>query len=441
MLYYADTKFTYRAFRYCTVCWALQGDFTNVQFITDWPASPERTLDSVPIIITYAEDGQPRSWGFSAVRAAESSIDVRFIGLRILLEVMESGSTTRGVHEQMKRVGVTIDKVTADYLRFVWQHTKAKILESLPDYWKTLCNFQVTMTAPDSWDLEKRPIFYSAAFRAGIPDTLRVIRESEAGLMYSVGSCRMLNATDIIFGSSKDELKVWTMGGFQTACSTWDIRYHDMKEKQPTTIFRYYTLENDWQIKRDIRRISLDDVLQAFENRLLQGSTISQGTAFDPDMYKEISESERIWTFMEDIPAWFDNSHMAGKFLSFVRTLKHGCHLQLFPLVKTPCFCFSHITDVHRSACLCFGALIGASILLQRMNNEAGSSPAIPLTFGIGESFRYRLGIPVRKPMGDREFHADIYVDRRMVSRMEHQISWTKKVRFIMFAPRSLTYL
>jgi hypothetical protein len=161
------------------VSWAINAGTKKVRLINDWPdpISAIANSEKVPTIISY-ENGQPHSFGYSVPVAGAS-----FKWFKLLLDPSHeyaSSPTARCARGQLEDIQQTAENVAADYLRLIWEYTKADISSVKGDSWESAYNLKIVLTVPAIWTHEARDRTQRVAQTAGIPGDIMMVSEPEA---------------------------------------------------------------------------------------------------------------------------------------------------------------------------------------------------------------------------------------------------------------------
>lgn len=144
-----------------------------IHTITEWPNhdSTELHAEKVPSKISY-KDGRPLNWGYT-VEPQEEYISVTKWLVKSRSEVARSCAT------ELARVGKTADEIVTDYIELIWQHGIKNIEQHVGSRWRSVY-MMLILTIPT---IHSGAIIFGlqgAAYNAGLPAAVRVVREPEA---------------------------------------------------------------------------------------------------------------------------------------------------------------------------------------------------------------------------------------------------------------------
>lgn len=168
---------------YSGVSWAVNGGNKVVRVINDWPnpASDLETSDKVPTKISY-ENGKPARWGY-AVELKEDC----FRWFKLLLDPKNKiGQSSEAVTTSLKllrSLNKRVEDVAADYLRLLWQYTKADIAKARGVDWESNYTVKVVLTVPAIWSHEAKDRTMKIAKNADLPSQIDLVSEPEAAAL------------------------------------------------------------------------------------------------------------------------------------------------------------------------------------------------------------------------------------------------------------------
>ncbi|RDI80134.1 hypothetical protein Vi05172_g9924 [Venturia inaequalis] len=164
------------------VSWAVNAGTRTVRLINDWPdpISAIANAEKVPSVISYA-NGRPDQFGYSVPIAKES---VKWF--KLLLDPTHSYASTEeaiAVQSRLEKSYQTAEDVAADYLRLIWEYTKADICRLKGENWESAYNIKVVLTVPAIWAPAAKDRTERFAKAAGIPGSIMLVSEPEAAAM------------------------------------------------------------------------------------------------------------------------------------------------------------------------------------------------------------------------------------------------------------------
>lgn len=162
---------THTSLRYSKVSWAIEGSDKQVHLIDDWPdpAAPKATREEVRSSISYNKEGEVCDWGYQvnpgvdAVKIGRFKMLVNRTNFDLHLELQTS------CQDWPVRLQGSSFAVVSDYLRCIWNHTKAHISKHRGDRWESLYYPLVIFTVPGFWDTSSTQQLMKIASDAGLP--------------------------------------------------------------------------------------------------------------------------------------------------------------------------------------------------------------------------------------------------------------------------------
>ncbi|KAI0079319.1 hypothetical protein K474DRAFT_690771 [Panus rudis PR-1116 ss-1] len=129
----------------------------------------------IPSIVCYYPDGQLRSVGAEA--ATESEHDIQLYGLvhiegfKVLMKLCTANEPT------YIPLGKTAEQILADYLQYLWQHSRAHFVASQPDGYSVLVSLSTrthfVLSHPNHWGSAEQSGMRQAMIISGlVPDSL-----------------------------------------------------------------------------------------------------------------------------------------------------------------------------------------------------------------------------------------------------------------------------
>lgn len=169
----------------------------DIVVIRDWPraGAGRDGAEKVPSEIAYDKDGRPIGHGFEASKHPAEPLQ----WVKLLLEpdsFKEQSNRTSRVWSSYYALGSqALQKrpvdVIGDYLRWLWKHVRASIIEKNSEDEDTelfeAANLTVVLTVPASWSAPAKQRMATAAVLAGIPEQcLKTLAEPEAAAVYGL---------------------------------------------------------------------------------------------------------------------------------------------------------------------------------------------------------------------------------------------------------------
>ncbi|KAF8453881.1 hypothetical protein BDZ91DRAFT_786649 [Kalaharituber pfeilii] len=217
---------------YSGVAWCLTSDPDNIRIIRSWQGNGEvqhknRNLEKVPTVIVYGSKDTTRcKWGFEATAETESQNCLRWF--KLLLNTYNSQGTSNaleragrsiegtgyagndGRREQLDDLLDTIDawpegktplQVTTDYLKGIYEHTRATFEKSYPktftDTIGTAKNpLEFVLTVPAVWTDDAKELTLKAARAAGLDESharIKLVSEPEAAAIHCLETFKETN--------------------------------------------------------------------------------------------------------------------------------------------------------------------------------------------------------------------------------------------------------
>lgn len=143
--------------------WAISGSQT-IHTIDQWPKGDHV---KVPTVLAYEPDGAVQ-WGY----AIKPGLD-RVEWFKLLLAEDYLEESVRNSHHLvatkalLKRLGKTVEDVTADYLKRLWEHALSAIKRDISTSMDGM-PFRIVVGMPANWPLDAQKKMRSAAAKAGI---------------------------------------------------------------------------------------------------------------------------------------------------------------------------------------------------------------------------------------------------------------------------------
>ncbi|KAI5816996.1 hypothetical protein BZA77DRAFT_311532 [Pyronema omphalodes] len=194
------------------VAWATGDRPESIQVISNWidPSSANRTSHKVPTAVTY-EKSHPHalvSWGFNAIRRSyhEENEEGPFTWFKLLLQRPENpeskeNSELKTLEHLMKKFGKSVQDITVDFLRCLWDYTKKQLQFILGEDFMHRFSVRVILTIPAVWKPATIIMMKDLAKKAGLPENTDLLPEPEAAAIAVLGRAArraLLQAEDVI---------------------------------------------------------------------------------------------------------------------------------------------------------------------------------------------------------------------------------------------------
>ncbi|KAI9738107.1 MAG: hypothetical protein M1818_005535 [Claussenomyces sp. TS43310] len=168
------------------VAWTTQGCPEDLEVITVWPGSQNKTSEKVPTVMKYETTKEEPSfrWGFQVSPLVDG---IR--GLKLLLD--EDQKDRYGPSLLSKNILMAIRKdavdVASDYLRELFRVVQKVQVRRLGEAYVKSAKFRIVLTVPAVWSDKAKDATLKAAEKAGLNDhELSMISEPEAAAIYTL---------------------------------------------------------------------------------------------------------------------------------------------------------------------------------------------------------------------------------------------------------------
>ncbi|KAL5349552.1 hypothetical protein ACLOAV_005847, partial [Pseudogymnoascus australis] len=199
------------------IAWTTEGCPDDLEVISSWPGSQNRTSEKVPSVMAYETRKEKRAfrWGFQVSPFTDS---IR--GLKLLLD--ESQQNRYGPSVRSKEILTMLDKdpvsVASDYLRELLAVVKGIQIRRLGETYVRSAKFRVVLTVPAVWSDKAKDATLRAA-EDGLGDhKLIMISEPEAAALHTL---RAIQPNTITNG---DTFVVCDAGGGTVDLITYQVR-------------------------------------------------------------------------------------------------------------------------------------------------------------------------------------------------------------------------
>ncbi|RPA76190.1 actin-like ATPase domain-containing protein [Ascobolus immersus RN42] len=195
-------------------------EVVDIRVIDSWPGKngqvDNRTLEKVPTEISYASDGSPNEWGYQLAAGAS-----RYGCFKLMLDGSLPGIVTR----RDPRAGKTVVDISADYLKFVYEHTLSKLGEIMPTT-LSATPIQFVLTTPAVWSHKAQSATLDAAKQAGFGsrsiDEISMVSEPEAAATYALQDMHAQFAGSEIFKAG-EQIVICDCGGGTVDLITYKV--------------------------------------------------------------------------------------------------------------------------------------------------------------------------------------------------------------------------
>ncbi|KFX96515.1 hypothetical protein O988_05263 [Pseudogymnoascus sp. VKM F-3808] len=199
------------------VAWTTEGCPDDLEVISSWPGSQNRTSEKVPSVMAYETRKEKSAfrWGFQVSPFTES---IR--GLKLLLD--ESQQSRYGPSVRSKEILTMLEKdpvsVASDYLRELLAVVKGTQTRRLGETYVRSAKFRIVLTVPAVWSDKAKDATLRAA-EDGLGDhQLIMISEPEAAALHTL---RAIQPNTITNG---DTFVVCDAGGGTVDLITYQVR-------------------------------------------------------------------------------------------------------------------------------------------------------------------------------------------------------------------------
>ncbi|KAJ0426171.1 actin-like ATPase domain-containing protein [Aspergillus carlsbadensis] len=170
------------------VAWALEGSIDDIEVLTSWPGTGNRTSVKVPSSITY--NGKDIQWGYQIGPLTEACR-----GIKLLLdEEQETGysyAPSRASEALLAKHGKNAVEVAGDYISQLIKQV-AKLIQRRLGITSDDCSMKFVLTVPAVWSDRAKDATLRAAIAAGVPaQGISLVSEPEAAALYSLRALQL----------------------------------------------------------------------------------------------------------------------------------------------------------------------------------------------------------------------------------------------------------
>jgi len=182
------------------------GKKPEVQRVTAWPGQIDSEKQcKLPSLVWYNTEGKPVSYGTEAFN--QDSKDAADQGLQLAkhfklhLHPSDMAPSSGFKLDPLPR-GVSVDQVYADFLRYLFQHTKGFFEEHIfngQEIWDSLsASMSIMIAHPNGWSIYEQKVLRSAAVAAGIStdseshQKIIFVSEAEASVQFCLRSSELV---------------------------------------------------------------------------------------------------------------------------------------------------------------------------------------------------------------------------------------------------------